>query len=55
MKEREQHLHDLCLWTSLEQTDHDESSEYIHFRRDLSTPAMSTDMSQVDVTLIPSF
>ena len=32
-----------------------ESSEYIHFHRDLSAPSMSTDMSQVGVTLFPSF
>jgi hypothetical protein len=32
-----------------------ESSEYIHFHHDLSAPAISTDMSQVGVTLFPSF
>ena len=32
-----------------------ESSSYIHFHRDLSAPVMSTDMSQVGVTLFPSF
>jgi hypothetical protein len=31
-----------------------ESSEYIHFHRDLSAPAMSTDSSQVGVALFPS-
>ena len=29
--------------------------KYIHFHRDLSAPVMSTDMSQVGVTLFPSF
>ena len=32
-----------------------EISEYIHFHRDLSAPAMYTDMSQIDVTLFPLF
>ena len=32
-----------------------ESSEYIHFHRDLSAPAMSTDMSKVGVALFLSF
>ena len=32
-----------------------ESFKYIHFHRDLSAPAMSTDMSQVGVTLFPLF
>ena len=30
-----------------------EISEYIHFHRDLSAPAKSTDMSQVGVALFP--
>ena len=30
-----------------------ESSTYIHFHRDLSAPAISTDMSQVGVALFP--
>ena len=32
-----------------------ESSYFINFYRDLSDPAMSTDMSQVGVALFPSF
>ena len=32
-----------------------ESSNYIHFHRDMSAPAMSIDMSQVGVSLLPSF
>ena len=32
-----------------------ESSENIHFHRDLTVPAMSTDISQVGVALFPSF
>ena len=32
-----------------------DNSLYIHFHHDLSTPAMSTDMSQVVVALFPSF
>ena len=32
-----------------------ESSEYIHFHRDLSAAAMSIDRSQVGVALFPSF
>ena len=32
-----------------------ESSEYIHFHRDLSAAAMSTDMSQVGIAILPSF
>ena len=32
-----------------------ESSYFINFYRDLSAPAMSTDMSQVGVALFPSF
>ena len=32
-----------------------ESSYFINFRRDLSSPAMSPDMSQVGVALFPSF
>ena len=32
-----------------------ESFEYICFHRDLSAPAMSTDMSQVCVALFPSY
>ena len=32
-----------------------ESSYFIYFHEDLSAPATSTDMSQVDVTLFPSF
>ena len=32
-----------------------EISSFIHFHHDLSAPAMSTDMSQVGVTLFPSF
>ena len=32
-----------------------ESSYSIHFHRDLSAPAMSTDVSQVGVALLPSF
>ena len=55
MKERERHLPDSCLCTLLEQTDHDESGCIWSFHRDLSAPAMSTDMSQVGVALFPSF
>ena len=55
MKECEQHLPDSCLYILLEQTDHDESYDYIHFHHDLFAPAMSTDMSHVGVTLFPSF
>ena len=32
-----------------------ESSEYIHVHRDLSAPAISTDMRQLGVALFPSF
>ena len=32
-----------------------ESSSFIHFHRDLSAPAMTTDMSQIGVALFPSF
>ena len=32
-----------------------ESPEFIRFYRDLSAPAMSTDMSQVAVSLFPGF
>ena len=32
-----------------------ESSEYIHFHRDLSAPEISTDMSQVGVALFPLY
>ena len=35
--------------------DRSQSSEYIHFHRDLSVPVMSTDMSQVGVALFPLF
>ena len=70
MKRREQHLPNSRLQTSLEQTDHDESvcirslqptlwlssaEEVDPFHCDLSAPVMSKDMSQVDVTLFPSF
>ena len=29
--------------------------KFIHLHRDLSAPVMSTDMSQVDIALFPSF
>ena len=32
-----------------------ESSSFINFHRNLSAPAMSTDISQVGVALFPSF
>ena len=55
MKERGRHLPDSCLQTQEEQTDRDESSDYFHCQRDLSAPAMCTDMSQVGVALFSSF
>ena len=48
MKERERHLPDSYVYTSLEQTDHVDVIV-------MSAPAMSTDMSQVGVALFPLF
>ena len=55
MKKTERNLPASCLYTSLELTDHDESRWKTSFHRDLSTGAMSTDASQVDVALFPLF
>ena len=66
MKERERHLPDSC-WTRqitmkvdvplqlMKATVLAESSVFILFHHDLSAPAMSTDMSQVGVSILIYF
>jgi hypothetical protein len=49
MKEREEHLPDSHLYTSLEQTDHNESGWIRSFHCDLSAPATSTGVNNVEM------
>ena len=50
-----QHVAFISYRSRLSTSTADESSSYIHFHCDLSAPAMSTDLSQVDIALFPYF